>query len=75
MGGVGSVGGQAATGVGPGGSQAFGSGDASSGSLIGGNLPGTLGTMKFGDKVINLRGSIGAEHDRPSFGAGVGLPF
>jgi hypothetical protein len=75
MGGVGSVAGQPATGVGPSGSQPFGGGDASSGSLIGGNVPGTLGTMKFGDKVINLRGSIGAEHDRPSFGAGVGLPF
>ncbi len=74
MGGAETVAGQVATGTGPSGSQSF-SGELSTGSVIGGNLPATLGSMKFGDKVINLHGSIGVENDRPGFAAGVGLPF
>jgi hypothetical protein len=71
---VGSVAGQAAAGVGPGGSQAPGSTNLPNGSMLGGDLPGGV-KMKLGDKVINLRGNVGVGDNGGNFKAGVGLPF
>jgi hypothetical protein len=71
---VGSVTGQAAVGAGPSGSQASGSSNLPSSSVLGGELPGGV-KMKLGDKVINLRGNVGVGDNGGNFKAGVGLPF
>lgn len=72
VGGVGSVAGQATTGVT--GSQSSNGLDLSTSSNTGGELPGGLG-VKVGDKVIKFRGAAGVGDDRGNVRAGVGIPF
>jgi hypothetical protein len=71
---VGSIAGQAAMGAGPSGSQAPSSSNLPNSSPLGGELPGGV-KMKFGDKVIDLRGNVGVGDNGGNFKAGVGLPF
>lgn len=71
---VGSVAGQANVSSGPSGSQAAGSSNLPSGSVVGGELPGGV-KMKLGDKEIKLRGNLGVGDNGGNFKAGVGLPF
>jgi hypothetical protein len=73
---VGSIAGQASaggSGAGPGGSQTPGTTNSNS-SVLNGELPGGV-KMKFGDKVIDLRGNVGVGDNGGNFKAGIGLPF
>ncbi len=72
---VGGVAGQVTAGVTAGGGSQTSNGlDLSTGSNVGGELPGGFG-VKMGDKVVKFRGAVGVGDDRNNVKAGVGVPF